>query len=70
MSSRNKDSYYQDDDSKSNCSNNNINNEKYNSKIMVLDDDFDIATIVKMALQRNGFKCICIYRVFIGNKRI
>lgn len=61
MSSRNKDSYYQDDDSKSNCSNNNINNEKYNSKIMVLDDDFDIATIVKMALQRNGFKNVSVF---------
>ena len=71
MSSRNKDNYYQDDDSKSNCSNNNnINNEKYNSKIMVLDDDFDIATIVKMALQRNGFKNVSVFRVFIGNKRI
>lgn len=62
MSSRNKDSYYQDDDSKSNCNNNNnINNEKYNSKIMVLDDDFDIATIVKMALQRNGFKNVSVF---------
>lgn len=61
MSSRNKNNYYQDDDSKSNCSNNNINNEKYNSKIMVLDDDFDIATIVKMALQRNGFKNVSVF---------
>ena len=62
MSSRNKDSYYQDDDSKSNYNNNNnINNEKYNSKIMVLDDDFDIATIVKMALQRNGFKNVSVF---------
>ena len=60
MSSRNKDSYHQDDDSKSNCSNN-INNKKYNSKIMVLDDDFDIATIVKMALQRNGFKNVSVF---------
>lgn len=51
MSSRNKDSYYQD----------NINNKKYNSKIMVLDDDFDIATIVKMALQRNGFKNVSVF---------
>lgn len=61
MSSRNKNNYYQDDDSKSNCSNNNINNEKYNSKIMVLDDDLDIATIVKMALQRNGFKNVSVF---------
>jgi DNA-binding NtrC family response regulator len=61
VSSRNKDNYYQDDDSKSNCSNNNINNKKYNSKIMVLDDDFDIATIVKMALQRNGFKNVSVF---------
>lgn len=61
MSSRNKNNYYQDDDSKSDCSNNNINNEKYNSKIMVLDDDFDIATIVKMALQRNGFKNVSVF---------
>lgn len=61
MSSRNKNNYYQDDDSKSDCSNNNINNEKYNSKIMVLDDDFDIVTIVKMALQRNGFKNVSVF---------
>jgi two-component SAPR family response regulator len=26
------------------------------SKIMVLDDDFDIATLVKITLQKNGFK--------------
>jgi two-component SAPR family response regulator len=40
------------------------NNENYNnnskvkqdSKIMVLDDDFDIATLVKITLQKNGFK--------------
>jgi DNA-binding NtrC family response regulator len=29
---------------------------KRESKIMVIDDDFDIATLVKITLQRNGFK--------------
>ena len=29
---------------------------KRESKIMVLDDDFDIATLVKITLQKNGFK--------------
>jgi DNA-binding NtrC family response regulator len=29
---------------------------KRNSKIMVIDDDFDIATLVKITLQKNGFK--------------
>jgi two-component SAPR family response regulator len=28
---------------------------------MVLDDDFDIATLVKMALQRNGFKNVFVF---------
>jgi DNA-binding NtrC family response regulator len=34
----------------------NDNTNEHNSKIMVLDDDFDIATLAKMTLQRNGFK--------------
>ena len=34
----------------------NDNTNENNSKIMVLDDDFDIATLAKMTLQRNGFK--------------
>jgi two-component SAPR family response regulator len=37
----------------------NENNEvklKRESKIMVVDDDFDIATLVKITLQKNGFK--------------
>jgi DNA-binding NtrC family response regulator len=34
---------------------NNNNNGNYKSKIMVLDDDFDIVTIVKAALERNGY---------------
>ena len=28
---------------------------------MVLDDDFDIATLVKMTLQRNGFKNVFVF---------
>lgn len=40
-----------------NGKNNNYNyNYKHNTKIMVLDDDFDIATLVKMTLQRDGFE--------------
>jgi DNA-binding NtrC family response regulator len=39
-----------------------VNNDKNNigfqqdSKVMVLDDDYDIAELVMMALQRNGFE--------------
>jgi DNA-binding NtrC family response regulator len=29
---------------------------KRNSKIMVIDDDFDIATLVKITLQKDGFR--------------
>jgi two-component SAPR family response regulator len=36
--------------------NNNNDEIKRDSKIMVVDDDFDIATLVKITLQRNGFK--------------
>ena len=32
------------------------NNDSQYAKIMVLDDDFDIATLVKMTLQRNDTK--------------
>ena len=31
---------------------------KRENKIMVVDDDFDNATLVKMTLQRNGFKYV------------
>jgi PleD family two-component response regulator len=39
-----------------------VNNDKnyiglqQDSKVMVVDDDYDIAELVKMALQRNGFE--------------
>ena len=38
--------------------NKNVNHAKVkrDSKIMVLDDDFDIATLIKITLQKNGFK--------------
>jgi DNA-binding NtrC family response regulator len=39
-----------------NIQNNNNNNIKQDSKIMVVDDDFDIASLVKITLQKNGFK--------------
>jgi DNA-binding NtrC family response regulator len=35
---------------------NNGDKVKRESKIMVIDDDFDIATLVKITLQKNGFK--------------
>jgi DNA-binding NtrC family response regulator len=38
-----------------NIQNNNNGNIKQDSKIMVIDDDFDIA-LVKITLQKNGFK--------------
>jgi two-component SAPR family response regulator len=36
--------------------NNNDGKINLDSKIMVVDDDFDIATLVKITLQRSGFK--------------
>ena len=36
-------------------------NDSQCTKIMVLDDDFDIATLVKMTLQRNGFKDVFVF---------
>jgi DNA-binding NtrC family response regulator len=35
---------------------NNDDKVKRDSKIMVIDDDFDIASLVKITLQKNGFK--------------
>ena len=47
---------------------NNVNNnndddddKKYESKIMVLDDDFDIATVVREVLRRNGYRNISMF---------
>jgi two-component SAPR family response regulator len=37
------------------------NNDSQCTKIMVLDDDFDIATLVKITLQRNGFKNVFVF---------
>jgi DNA-binding response OmpR family regulator len=31
-------------------------NRRYQSKVLVLDDDFDLATLVKKILQKDGFK--------------
>jgi DNA-binding NtrC family response regulator len=39
-----------------NIKNSNNGNIKRDSKIMVIDDDFDIASLVKITLQKNGFK--------------
>jgi DNA-binding NtrC family response regulator len=39
-----------------NIENNNNGNIKRESKIMVIDDDFDIATLVKITLQKDGFR--------------
>jgi two-component system OmpR family response regulator len=39
-----------------NKNNNDTEEIKGESKIMVLDDDFDIATLVKITLQKDGFK--------------
>jgi two-component system cell cycle sensor histidine kinase/response regulator CckA len=43
--------------------NKNINdaNIKRESKIMVVDDDFDIATLVKITLQKSGFKNVFVF---------
>ncbi|CAN5170222.1 hypothetical protein BH18THE2_BH18THE2_42340 [soil metagenome] len=44
-----------------------VNNDKNNigfqqgSKVMVVDDDYDIAELVKMALQRNGFNNVSVF---------
>jgi hypothetical protein len=35
---------------------NNDDKVKRDSKIMVIDDDFDIANLVKITLQKNGFE--------------
>lgn len=37
------------------------NNDSQCTKIMVLDDDLDIATLVKMTLQRSGFKNVFVF---------
>jgi DNA-binding NtrC family response regulator len=34
---------------------------KRESKIMVVDDDFDIATLVKITLQKSGFKNVFVF---------
>jgi two-component SAPR family response regulator len=43
--------------------NKNINdaNIKRESKIMVVDDDFDIATLVKITIQKSGFKNVFVF---------
>jgi CheY-like chemotaxis protein len=64
VSSTNKDNYYRRNDiySRNNDSNDsNQSNKKYNSKIMVLDDDFDIATIIKLSLQKQGFNDVVVF---------
>jgi len=44
-----------------------VNNDKNNigfqqdGKVMVVDDDYDIAELVKMALQRNGFNNVSVF---------
>ena len=42
---------------------NDSNNVKINQnvKIMVIDDDFDIATLVKITLQKNGFEDVFVF---------
>jgi DNA-binding NtrC family response regulator len=42
---------------------NDSNNGKINqsAKIMVIDDDFDIATLVKITLQKNGFEDVFVF---------
>jgi DNA-binding NtrC family response regulator len=42
---------------------NNSSNGKINQsvKIMVIDDDFDIATLVKITLQKNGFEDVFVF---------
>ncbi|MDQ3839120.1 MAG: response regulator [Thermoproteota archaeon] len=52
---------YSKNNKNNNYNENNNNNQKYKSKIMVLDDDFDIATIVKMTLQRYGFRNVSMF---------
>ena len=63
MSSTNKDNYRRSDIySRNNDSNDsNQSSEKYNSKIMILDDDFDIATIIKLNLQKQGFNDVFVF---------
>jgi PleD family two-component response regulator len=34
----------------------NLEHEAYKSSILVLDDDFDLASLVKQILQKHGFK--------------
>ena len=64
MSSTNKDNYYRRNDIHSRNNDNNNDNksaEKYNSKIMVLDDDLDIAAIIKLSLQKQGFNDVLVF---------
>ena len=49
-----------------------VNNDKnyiglqQDSKVMVVDDDYDIAELVKMALQRNGFENVSAFEAFLA----
>jgi CheY-like chemotaxis protein len=63
VSSTNKDNYRRSDIYSSNNDSNDSNqsSEKYNSKIMILDDDFDIATIIKLNLQKQGFNDVFVF---------